>query len=446
MNRFGLRILRAAFSWKQWFLFRLTRAGQLVAAGIAVSAVFGLNTHANLAHQIFCFLALLAAFSVFAGRRGDIRLSLLRRLPRHATVGQPFSYRLWISNHRTKPLTDLVFREVIDTERFLSGDGTPSASEGSRLSGRDRLSWLAYWRKRSRYLPPPPQGQAAVGQLGANARQDVTITIEPRMRGRIDFTGIAVHRSDPLGLFRSETRFDQAGSVVVLPKRYRLPQVVLPGRRHFQPGGVALASSVGDSEEFVSLRDYRPGDPLRRIHWKSWAKTGKPVVKEYQEEYFVRHALVLDTFHSGPDDRFFEEAVSLAASFVSAAQSETLLDLMFVGPEAYCFTCGRGLTHTDKMLEILSGVTACSDRSFEDLLPLVLQRAAQLSACICVLLAWDEHRRRLVGMLRQLNVPVEVFVLTADGKSDPEPGPMQDRPHRFHALASGRVQEELNRL
>ena len=38
------------------------------------------------------------------------------------------------------------------------------------------------------------------------------------------------------------------------------------------------------------------GDPLRKIHWRSWARRGKPVVKEYQEEYFSRIALVLDTF------------------------------------------------------------------------------------------------------------------------------------------------------
>jgi uncharacterized protein (DUF58 family) len=195
----------------------------------------------------------------------------------------------------------------------------------------------------------------------------------------------------------------------------------------------------------MALRDYRPGDPLRRIHWKSWAKIGKPVVKEYQEEFFVRHALVLDTFHETSDVLHFEEAVSLAASFVSAQQDETLLDLMFVGPEAYCFTCGRGLTHTDKMLEILSGVSTCIDRPFDSLFPLILQRASHLSACICVFLNWDQDRQRLVGMLRQLNVPVEVFVIAPDGPAGTDPfGPMQDHPHRFHILSSGSIQKDLD--
>ena len=122
----------------------------------------------------------------------------------------------------------------------------------------------------------------------------------------------------------------------MLPKRYRLPRLALPGARRFQHGGVALATSVGDSEEFVALRDYRPGDPLQRVHWKSFARTGKPVVKEYQDEFFERHALVLDTGTDRGEDAAFEEAVALAASFVYTIDThECLLDLLFVGGEVH---------------------------------------------------------------------------------------------------------------
>src|SRR5439155_587474 len=134
-----------------------------------------------------------------------------------------------------------------------------------------------------------------------------------------------------------------------------LEDLALPGVRKYQRGGVALAGAVGDSEEFVSLRDYRPGDPLRRVHWRSAARVGRPVVKEYQDEFFVRHALVLDTFAEREESDVFEEAVSVAASIACSIQTkDSLLDLLFVGPETYCFTAGRGLGHTDHMLEVLA--------------------------------------------------------------------------------------------
>ena len=210
-----------------------------------------------------------------------------------------------------------------------------------------------------------------------------------------------------------------------------------------------MASSVGDSEEFVSLREYRPGDPLRKIHWKSWAKAGKPVVKEYQDEFFLRHALILDTFQDAVFNDMLEEAVSIAASLACQIQTqESLLDLMFVGTEAYCFTAGRGLAGTDKILEILAGVIPCQDKSFSYLTPVVVGRATQLSSCICILLAWDEERKKLVEHLRGLNIPTLVIVIanSEDLHSDLDLGPMLDKPQDFQMLTLGNIQQGLMNL
>ena len=130
---------------------------------------------------------------------------------------------------------------------------------------------------------------------------------------------------------------------------------------------------MGQSEEYVALRDYRHGDPLRHIHWRSWARVGEPVVKEFEDEFFVRHALVLDTFTDHPHSEVFEEAVSVAASFACTMPTqESLLDLLFVGPQSYCFTAGRGVAHVEQMLEILASVRACGS-AFRALEHLVLE-------------------------------------------------------------------------
>jgi uncharacterized protein (DUF58 family) len=209
-----------------------------------------------------------------------------------------------------------------------------------------------------------------------------------------------------------------------------------------------MASSVGDSEEFVSLRDYRPGDPLRRIHWKSWARAGKPIVKEYQEEFFVRHGLVLDTFLTAEEGEVFEEAVSVAASFACTIDTqESLLDLMFVGPEAYCVTTGRGLGRTDQLLEILACVQPCTDKTFQALHHLVLGRYASLSGCICVLLSWNEDRQRFVNRLSQHGVPTVVFVIVDPSRPHgPAHDPVQEASGRLHRLEVGKIAEGLARL
>jgi len=271
-------------------------------------------------------------------------------------------------------------------------------------------------------------------------------------RGYLRLKGITVCRPDPFGLFYAFITVPVSQSLLILPKQYNLPPIRLPGSRKYQSGGVALTSSIGESEEFVSLRDYRPGDSLRRIHWKSWAKIGKPVVKEFQDEFFVRHALILDTFeshsaHSALENQIFEEAVSVAASFACSIQThESLLDLIFVGTETYCFTAGRGLSHTDKILEILASVRICREKPFSLLPPTVTERAAMLSGCICILLSWDKERKDFIRQLRVLNVPVLVLIITDSSEPISDPGPMADKPQYFHQIEISRIQEGLSKL
>jgi len=205
---------------------------------------------------------------------------------------------------------------------------------------------------------------------------------------------------------------------------------------------------VGQSEEFVALRDYRTGDPMRHIHWRTWARIGRPVVREFEDEFFVRHALVLDTFTALDPSELFEEAVSVAASFAcTVGTQESLLDLLFVGPESYCFTAGRGVAHGDRMLEILASVRACKEERFKDLERLVLDHAPAVSGCICVLLAWDEQRREFVRKLRMLGVPLLVLLLAEHHDRRPiDPGPMREEPEHFHVLRLGAVESTLATL
>ena len=194
----------------------------------------------------------------------------------------------------------------------------------------------------------------------------------------------------------------------------------------------------------MGLREYRSGDTPRRIHWKAWARTGKPVIKEYQDEFFVRHALILDTF-PGDDDRAFETAVSVAASHVVAPRSgEALLDLMFVERQAYTLTLGRGVGSVDQLLRVLAIAEPARDRPFSQLAEAVQLHAARLSGAIAVLLDWDEPRRAMVGGLIARGVPVHVWLVRPDGvEGKPDPGPLS--PNRFRIVTPATAQSELAR-
>jgi len=237
----------------------------------------------------------------------------------------------------------------------------------------------------------------------------------PQRRGYIRFEKTLVGRTDPLGLFKSFIEVETGQTLLVLPEIHPVPNLELLGSRHYQRGGLNLASSVGDTGEFISLREYRPGDQLRHIHWRSWARTGKPVVKEFEDEYFVRHALILDTF-VGPDrSQEFEAAVSTAASCLHAySRDEGLIDLIFMGRETYQFTAGRGMSDTDRVLEIIACVQPASNGTFADVHHAVISQANNFTSCLCVLADWNEERHDFVAQLAAHGIPAVVF-LTAAG-------------------------------
>jgi uncharacterized protein (DUF58 family) len=450
MKRILYHLFRFVYTTKKWLTRRFTPSGRIVLLCLAVSAVIGLDTKQTMAYQAFTFLLAVLVIAMIYSLFFRYRFSATRILPRFGTAGIKLEYRIVIHNRTDKVQSGLKLFENFEDPcpSFQEFIETPEPAEKKRnpfdrAFGYYRWLWLISSKRQA--LTKGVELPA----LQSHSETEVVVEITPFRRGVIRLTGLTVARPDPFGFFNSCMTVSLAQSLLILPKRYNLPPVGLCGTRKYQSGGVALASSVGDSEEFMSMRDYRPGDPLRKIHWKSWAKTGKPVVKEYQDEYFVRQALILDTFQKTEYSQIFEVAVSIAASFSYTIQTqESLLDLMFVGPEAYCFTSGRGLAHTDKMLEILAAVMACRDKSFEYLTPVVISRASMLSGCICIFLSWDEERRKLIGYLKTLGIPLLVLVIR-DGEAigdDPDPGPMKDEPENFHLLKLGKIQEELMKI
>jgi uncharacterized protein (DUF58 family) len=423
---------------------RFTRPGLAVLLGLVISGAIGLEMEQTVASQAFTLLLATLLLSGAFSLRFRMRYSAERILPRYGTVGRSLNYQVVLRNETARVQTGLVLLEERADPRPSLAEfvAAQTAEERQTKSFRvsRRVSRLRFTRAtvKEAAVPTMPTGQEAAVQA----------ELLPLKRGLLRFTGLTLARPDPLGLVKSFARLALPQSVLILPKRYPLPPLALPGAARYQQGGVALASSVGESEEFVSVRDYRQGDPLRRIHWRSWAKVGRPIVKEFEDEFFVRHALILDTFSAHPHSEVFEEAVSVAASFACTVQTqESLLDLLFVGTQAYCFTAGRGVGHTEHMLEVLASVQACRDKSFDALEHLVLDHVEDVSGCLCVLLAWDEPRRKFIERLRALGVPLLVLVMSEAGAAAGfEAGPMRDAPEAFRVLEVGAIEEGLATL
>ncbi|MFH1076061.1 MAG: DUF58 domain-containing protein [Pseudomonadota bacterium] len=441
----GFRIFDRIITWTT---LKFTKPGLFVLSVLVISGALGVDTNLTVAYKLFTFLAAILGISFLWCIGFKPRISVKRSLPRLATAGQKFDYRIVFQNLSEKSLRGLYFKECIRTvfptrEEFERNPEPDEAYRNifDRTVRYHRWAWLSSLKRgvTPKNFPLP--------LLPPHSVRETLSELLPLQRGRINIDGITIFRPDPFGLVNAYATIPAPESIAVLPRLYPIPGASISGSRQYTQGGESLAVSVGNSEEYLSLRDYQPGDPLRNIHWKACAKTGSIIVKERQDEFFIRCGLILDTFHESDYSVVFEEAVSVAASFISWMEDqESLLDLMFIGSKAQFFTSGRGIDHAVALLEILASVTPNRKEPFSSLASLVYNRAPLLSSCICVLLAWDDQRKDLIRILKCLGIPVTVIIVIA--KNAPpinDPKTMEELNGRFYVFEAGKVEQGLAR-
>ncbi len=155
--------------------------------------------------------------------------------------------------------------------------------------------------------------EAHVPLLGAGAEHREQLTIGAHRRGVITVGPMTIGRGDPLGILRREVSWPQVEQVFVHPVTVAIPSTSAGNIKDLD--GAPTKDIVNADLSFHAIRQYMPGDSRRHVHWKSTAKTGTLMVRQYEETRRARVAVVLDLdlAEYGSDDEF-EMAVSAAAS------------------------------------------------------------------------------------------------------------------------------------
>jgi len=384
----GDRVLKRSLIYRlfsEFYMRRLTVSGRALFWIFLLANAVGMINFFVKIYFVWCLLAAILLTSLIAGRLSRVPLLLKAETPGRVICGIPFQVPLKIKNPGPRTALDLAFRP-----QRLSGMFAQSAPDGL-------------------FLPILPNGR----------EETLNFEFEPLQRGSYLFHGFRQESLFPWGLWRDVVLHPKEQNLLVYPRFRPTRSLDIPVGRRYQPGGVALSSNLGESTEFISTREFKEGDRLRDIHWKSWARLGKPVVKEFQEEYFCRIALLLDTFlppKSGEDFRDdFESALSLSASLAEFLfRGEYLIDLFAAGPEIYFFRGGRSLGHVENVLDILACLEPCREAPFEKIRPTLLTHLSSVTTTVVVLLDWDEAREETLRLIRDQGSAVKAYLVRED--------------------------------
>ncbi|MDE0545145.1 DUF58 domain-containing protein [Microbacterium sp. C7(2022)] len=185
----------------------------------------------------------------------------------------------------------------------------------------------------SRVVLPVGSGRGvfAVGRLAPGAEVEELFAIPTNRRGVLSVGPVSVVRGDPLGLFERVHHRDEPVDLYVHPRTVSFEGQSLGFFRDLE--GMSARDLSPDDVSFHALREYQPGDDLRHVHWKSTARTGTVMVRQYEETRRSHFVLGLSRNPADyADAEEFELAISAAGSLgLRAIRDSRQVDLQVQG-------------------------------------------------------------------------------------------------------------------
>lgn len=427
MRQFLFRLFPAVWSLSRRITARFTPLGALLAASMSGAALFGADPYQTHAFRLAALL--LAAFIVagIANLRWRPRLRIERVLPAVMSMEQTGSYRLIIHNLGRKIEEGLIVKDHLSL-RFPTWNAFIEANN-TALSQRDnwfdrRVGFLTWARLVCRLQggETPP---LSLPTIPAQASISVGVPFFPARRGHVVFSHVEIHRPDPLGLLLARFRQPLAGALTVLPVRHVLPPLPEPAAVAVFQGQHGIARAVGQSNEFLSLRDYRPGDAHRHIHWRSFARQGKPIVIQFAAEQTCRHTVIVDPFLAAADETAFEALVSAAASLMLAGPrpGEAIDELIVLGDPLQRVPALGSQEASRRSVLALAELQSTAVEPITQLRDLAARNLLGRNTLFVLSCVWDAAREQLCAEWRRREIPfIWLHVQDApDMDIDPEP-------------------------
>jgi uncharacterized protein (DUF58 family) len=148
-------------------------------------------------------------------------------------------------------------------------------------------------------------------------RRQIEYAVQADLRGKYEVGPLRVRVGDPFGLLELHRTFTKTATLVVIPSTEPLPRITLRGAWTGSGENRPRPFASGNAAD-VTVRDYRLGDDVRRVHWRSTARVGSLMVRREEQPWQSRCTLLVDNrahVHRGQGPHSsVERAVTAAAS------------------------------------------------------------------------------------------------------------------------------------
>ena len=267
----------------------------------------------------------------------------------------------------------------------------------------------------------PADSESVVFSAPAKALTRIPYRVQLLKRGAYKLESVSVTALDPLGIFSFTKRFDAPGELLVYPVPEQISDIVLSGAERYGFRELPIAATKGSGVDPDGVREYIPGDPLRRVHWKSTARTGRLSVIEFEESRAVNVVLALDISRQAQagegKESSFEYLVRVAASLAQSAIRQGASVRLVTGDAITpASASGRGMDH---LYEVLGDLARAESEEDAPMSAELMRRVGRLAAGTTLVVLTSGLDKKLPEQLSILNAQLstQVVVVYADPRS-----------------------------
>jgi uncharacterized protein (DUF58 family) len=242
----------------------------------------------------------------------------------------------------------------------------------ARVRLKSRSNFTKVWLEAQDETNMPGNPVRTVVTIPAQGTRNWKVIMHCARRGVYGAGPLNITTGDPFGLFRITKKFGDRHQLLVLPRPDELPYFSSPVAQ--LPGeGTVRRRTHYVTPNASGIREYYPGDSYNRIHWRSTARLGRPMVKTFEMDPTSNVWVLLDleeAVQAGEGDESTEEyavrvATSLAYHFV---QSNRMLGVMAFGEETVMLEPTRGSQQYGRILEAMAVARATGSTPLAELL------------------------------------------------------------------------------
>jgi uncharacterized protein (DUF58 family) len=240
-------------------------------------------------------------------------------------------------------------------------------------------------------------------------------------RGHYQVGPVRVALGDPLGLFQAQNELHSRAAVTVYPRVHQIEGLPVPLSQPFGPVRTR-EKAFEDPSNQAEIRKYRPGDNPRHIHWKTSARMGELMLREYELNATTQIILFPDMCESAQagsaahvGGSTAETAIELAASLAALGLRRKIdVGLVCHGQERYTVAPGRGQRTFHETLEVLARLEPSGRLPIEQVLEL---ETAHLSGRSTVVVITPRLTAQLADVLMRLRSNHQVMLVLLSRES-----------------------------